>query len=73
MNEGLSIGDVVTFCNEQQGWRHNALVIDFHNNGFIALVHVVESFGRRLPQVELNVPWTTPDADGRYYVVEVKS
>lgn len=72
MNEGLSVGDVVTFCNEREGYRRNAIVVDFQENGFAILVHAVESFGRRLPQVELNVPWATADAEGRFYVVEAR-
>ena len=72
MNEGLEIGDVVTFCNTKHDYRHNALILGFGENEFAVLVHVVDDGYQPMPQVELNVPWATADEDGRYYVVEVR-
>jgi hypothetical protein len=72
MNEGLSVGDAVTFCKEPEGLRHNALVFECGDNATVALIHVVTVFERSLPQMELNVPWGEPDENGRYYIVEAK-
>jgi hypothetical protein len=70
MNEGLAPGDVVKFCNDEQGYKHNALVAECDKNGMVTLIHIVQHGERVMQQVELNVPWQTPDPEGRYYIVE---